>query len=74
MARDVHAYLPERIETDVGGERWIWTADADGAMPDFIRPHNPNSTGTERRVGDDRTPIMAMAWGETAPTVGDRRS
>ena len=73
LERDELDYMPRRIETRIGDETWLWTADPDGDMPDFLRPQSPNTTGVERRLGDDRTPLFSMGWGESSPTVGRQR-
>jgi hypothetical protein len=73
LKRDEIDYMPRRIETFIGDEKWLWTADPDGDMPDFLRPHSPNTTGAERREGETRKVLYAMGWGESWPDAGRER-
>ncbi len=73
VKRDENRF-PLRCETIINGsDKWVWTADERGAMMDYDRPDNPNTTGREQREGDTRVPVTWMAWGETCPLHGDRR-
>jgi hypothetical protein len=65
---------PLLIHYTVAGEPWDWRADPLGRMPDYgIDILNPQSEGQLRRVGDKRTAVSWMGWGETCKANGDRR-
>jgi hypothetical protein len=60
------------IRANVAGEPWEFLPDPRGTMPDYGEVPNPQILGRWRRVGDNRTAISWLAWGETAPGHGDR--
>jgi hypothetical protein len=65
---------PLVVRYAVGNDAWEWRADPRGHMIDFGHDTmNPQSEGQLRRVGDTRTPLSWMGWGETCVANGDRR-
>ncbi|MFL6879520.1 hypothetical protein ACJ6YJ_32290 [Pseudomonas marginalis] len=62
----------ERIDFVIDGEKWEFTPDPRGAMPDMMRKHppTPQQEGFMRRVGETRKPIVWFAWGETEEEHG----
>jgi hypothetical protein len=60
-------YWFDRIALDVDGEPWEIVADARGRMADLGAIPNPQQEALVRRVGETRTPITWMAWGESVP-------
>lgn len=65
--RDDSGYWFERISLDVDGESWEILADEQGRMADLGPIPNPQQEALVRRVGEQRTPVMWMAWGESVP-------
>jgi len=67
VVRDGDGYWFERIALDVDGEPWEIVADPRGRMADLGPIPNPQQEALVRRVGETRTPVTWMAWGETVP-------
>ena len=67
IERDADHYWYDRIALDVDGEPWEIVADPRGRMADLGPIPNPQQEALVRRVGETRTPVTWMAWGETVP-------
>jgi hypothetical protein len=67
VERDRDGYWFERVALDVDGEPWEIVADPRGRMADLGPIPNPQQEALVRRVGETRTPVKWMAWGETVP-------
>jgi hypothetical protein len=67
VERDPDGYWFDRIALDVDGESWEIVADPKGRMADLGAIPNPQQEGHVRRVGETRTPVRWMAWGESVP-------
>ncbi|WP_322761840.1 hypothetical protein [Frankia sp. Cr2] len=61
------------IDLTASGQQWEFLPDPRGRMVDFMPMPNPQVEGRWRRVGDTREPLTWFAWGEGAPSHGDRR-
>ncbi|HMS74888.1 hypothetical protein [Gordonia sp. (in: high G+C Gram-positive bacteria)] len=72
--RNADGYWHERIDYVIDGERWVCEADPHGRMAGLGKIPNPQQEGRMHRADDDRVPDVWMAWGETVPAAGDRRS
>jgi hypothetical protein len=64
----------ERVDLDVEGERWEILQPAELRILPTSHTENPQQEGLVRRVGERRTPVRWMAWGETVPGQGRRRN
>lgn len=73
VTRDADGYWHDGIRIDAGGEQWEVVPDPRGRQVDMAKMPNPQQEGLVRRVGETRTPVSWFAWGETAPSHGDRR-
>jgi hypothetical protein len=66
--------FPEGIRIELEGQTWEFIPDPRGQMPDFLnatkRLPTPQNEGRWHRVGDERTPELWFAWGETVPGHG----
>lgn len=67
VERGPDGYWFDRIALDVDGELWEIVADPRGRMADLGPIPNPQQEGQVRRVGEARTPVRWMAWGESVP-------
>ena len=67
IERDEDDYWFTRILLDVDDEPWEIVADRRGRMADLGPLPNPQQEALVRRVGDTRTPVTWMAWGESVP-------
>jgi hypothetical protein len=65
-------YWQEAISFNAFGEQYEFLPDPRGRMPDLGPIPNPQVDGRWRRVGDSREPDVWFAWGEAAPTHGQR--
>ena len=74
ITRNADGYWMDRIDYTLDGERWELVPDPRGRMVDLGAIPNPQQEGLMQRVGEARTPVVWMAWGETVPANGDRRS
>lgn len=59
-----------RIEAD--GERWEMVTEPRLRLLGTAKMPNPQQEGRVQRVGETRKPVAWFAWGESAPTHGDR--
>lgn len=75
VERGPDGYWFDRIALDVDGELWEIVADPRGRMADLGSIPNPQQEGQVRRVGEARTPVRWMAWGESVPAheIADSR-
>ncbi len=67
IERDQDGYWFDRVVSDVDGELWEIVADPRGRMADLGPIPNPQQEALVRRVGETRTPVTWMAWGESVP-------
>jgi hypothetical protein len=67
-------YWPDRIDVTIAGQPWRWSGDSTGRFTSYGPIDNPQMDGRFQRVGDDRSPIVWFAQGETVPQHGDRPS
>lgn len=73
VTRSSDGYWCDRIDYMLDGEKWEMVAAPDGRMVDLGQVPNPQQEGIVRRVGETRTPLAWMAWGETVPQHGEQR-
>jgi hypothetical protein len=73
VRRAADGYWHDGLELTVDGEAWELVADPRGRMRLGPIP-NPQQEGLVRRVGERRVPDVWMAWGETVPANGERRT
>jgi hypothetical protein len=74
ITRNTDGYWMDRIDYTIDGEAWELVADPVGRMVDLGPIPNPQQEGLMQRVGETRQPVTWMAWGETVPANGDRRT
>lgn len=74
VTRNADNYWHDRIDYDIDGEKWVCEADPHGRMAGLGKIPNPQQEGRIHRVSDTRVPDVWMAWGETVPGNGDRRT
>lgn len=73
VQREADGYWHEGIKLTMDGEDWELVPDPRGRMELGDIP-NPQQEGLMRRVGETRIPDVWMAWGETVPKNGERRT
>jgi hypothetical protein len=73
VTRSGDGYWHDGIRMSMDGEEWELVPDPRGRMLLGQLP-NPQQEGLMRRVGETRQPKVWMAWGETVPAHGVRRT
>lgn len=74
IQRNPDGYWHDRIDYVIDGEEWVCEADPRGRMEGLGKVPNPQQEGFIHRVSDTRKPDVWMAWGETVPGNGERRT
>ncbi|MBS9376441.1 hypothetical protein [Rhodococcus sp. B50] len=74
VKRAADGYWHEGIDYTINGEAWRVDPDPNGRMEGLGRIPNPQQEGRMHRVADTRTPDVWMAWGESVPGNGERRT